>query len=473
MCPDRVEPLEIRMFGELALHRGAERLPPLESARAESLLAHLLLHRDAPQTRQRLAFAFWPDSSEPQARTNLRHVLHMLRSVLPDAECFLEITPRTLRWRPDSPFRLDVATFEAALARAGDNEEAALREAADAYTGDLLQGHYDEWIVDARERLRGRHLDALGRLASLLADRGSTDEAIAYAERLVAADPLREDAHRLLMRLFDARGERPRALRAYHACCEVLERELGAEPSDETRGVYEGLIRTRVAQPSPGPAGSRTFVGRIGERSRLADVWEASERGRAQLLVVRGEAGVGKTRLIEELREWCERRGGVTAEARSYPAEGALAHAPVVAWLRCEAVAARVRRLDAARMAELARLLPELGPSQPLMLPPDEQRRRLFDVVADAITGPGPPLLRVADDAHWADAESLRFVHYLVARRPRARLLVAATVRDEELDEPHPLTELMASLTVRGQCVDLALGRLSRHETRLLAERFG
>src|SRR5919204_6073451 len=114
--------LSIRLLGEVDIRRGDVPVPALDSARAESLLAYLLIHRDAPQPRQRLAFLLWPDSTEAQARTNLRHVLHTLRRSLPDAERFLEITPRTLRWRPDAPLRLDVAAFEDALARARDDD---------------------------------------------------------------------------------------------------------------------------------------------------------------------------------------------------------------------------------------------------------------------------------------------------------------------------------------------------------------
>jgi DNA-binding SARP family transcriptional activator len=81
--------LRIRLLGSLEVRSGETVLEPLESARAEALLAYLLLHRDAPQSRQRLAFLFWPDSTEAQARTNLRHVLHVLRRSLPDADRFL------------------------------------------------------------------------------------------------------------------------------------------------------------------------------------------------------------------------------------------------------------------------------------------------------------------------------------------------------------------------------------------------
>jgi DNA-binding SARP family transcriptional activator len=89
--------LSIRLFGALDLRYGDRRLSPLPSARAETLLAYLLLHRDAPQSRQHLAFILWPDSSEAQARTNLRHVLHDLRRALPAADRFIEVSSRTLR----------------------------------------------------------------------------------------------------------------------------------------------------------------------------------------------------------------------------------------------------------------------------------------------------------------------------------------------------------------------------------------
>src|SRR4051812_34814462 len=147
------------------------------------------MHRGAPQPRQKLAFLLWPDSSEAQARTNLRHVLHKLRRALPDADRFLEVTPRTLRWRPDAPLRLDVAAFEDALAPAHGDDVDALREAADAYTGDLPEGSYDEWVLEERERLRHCHVDALDRLARGLAGAGKTAGAIVYAERLVRHEP--------------------------------------------------------------------------------------------------------------------------------------------------------------------------------------------------------------------------------------------------------------------------------------------
>jgi DNA-binding SARP family transcriptional activator len=259
--------LRIRLLGGLDLRQDEVALPPLGSARAESLLAFLLLHQEAPQPRQHLAFLLWPDSSEGQARTNLRHLLHVLRRALLEPDRFLEVTPRTLRWRPDAPCWLDVAAFDAAVARSErepGGSEAALSEAVELYAGDLLQGSYDEWLAEERERLRQRYLQALERLVELLEARGDLPAATRRAERLLREDPLREPTYQALMRLHDARGDRARALRVYHACAATLARELGVEPSAATRRAYAALLppgsspppptsRARSARPAPRP----------------------------------------------------------------------------------------------------------------------------------------------------------------------------------------------------------------------------
>src|SRR5215470_2952826 len=138
------EAVRARLLGPLDLCLGERQLRSLDSARAESLLAYLLLHRDAPQPRQHLAFLLWPGSTEGQAQTNLRKVLHTLRRALPDADRLIEIGPRTLRWRPDVPLWLDVEQFERAVA---DGRSA---EAVGLYAGDLLEGRYDDWLAAER-----------------------------------------------------------------------------------------------------------------------------------------------------------------------------------------------------------------------------------------------------------------------------------------------------------------------------------
>jgi DNA-binding SARP family transcriptional activator len=478
--------LSIRLFGALDLRYGDRLLSPLASTRAETLLAYLVLHRAAPQSRQRLAFVLWPDSTEAQARTNLRHVLHDLRRALPDADRYIDVSPRTLRWRTDAPYWLDVAAFEDALARAREDATdrglEALREVVAAYAGDLLDGCYDDWILAQREHLRLRYLEALERLATLLAERGDHVEAIGYAERLIHNDPLNEQAYRLLMRLHATSGHLARALQTYHLCSATLERELGVEPSPETRAAYLGLLPAERDRDPHGeaqqaiPAGGLSLVGRASEWTRLTRLWRETCHGRAQVVLLSGEPGVGKTRLAEELRSWCARTGALTAEARSYASEGAMAYGPLVTWLRSPAITARLGRLDRTHLTALAPLLPDIVPAPSTAILPEtgsdaEQRRRLFEAATRAIHAAGEPLLLVADDLQWCDPETLQFLHYLVRIEPYFPLLVVATVRREEIDSHHPVNALVAGLHALERFTEIDVGRLTQDETVMLAEQ--
>ena len=145
------------------------------------------------------------------------------------------------------------------------------------------------------------------------------------------------------MRLHEASGQRARALQVYHVCSATLERELGVEPSAATREAYEALLPADRGHAAPVdalpavPTGGSSLVGRASEWTRLTTLWRATERGRAQLVLVTGEPGIGKTRLVEEFRSWCARTRGRDRRGALVRGEGALAYGPVVAWLRSAA----------------------------------------------------------------------------------------------------------------------------------------
>jgi DNA-binding SARP family transcriptional activator len=215
--------LHIGLLGDFSLVYGEEPVTSVNTPRLHSLLAYLVLHRGAPQLRQHLAFLFWPDASEAQARTNLRQMLHQLRHTLPDADRFLQADASTVGWRSDAPFELDVTRFEHALVLADaavgeDGQRAGLERAARLYRADLLPSCYDDWIISERERLRLRHRQALAQLMDLQEARRDFAEALRVAQRLQRDDPLDEAAYRSLMRLLALRGDLTGALRAYHAC---------------------------------------------------------------------------------------------------------------------------------------------------------------------------------------------------------------------------------------------------------------
>jgi DNA-binding SARP family transcriptional activator len=242
--------LHIQLLGAFRLVYGEELVTSLSSARLRSLLAYLLLHRNAPQPRAQIAFIFWPKSTESQARNSLRNLLYRLRQKLPDADRFLYVNAQTLQWRPQAPFELDVADFEQAMlqvdsVRTADNQatmRTSLETAVALYQGDLLPSCYDDWILPDRQRLRIAFLSALDRLIRLLASQQQYLAAIRYADRLLQHDPLHETNYRRLMQLHAQHGNRAAALRVYQRCVETLNEKLGVEPDPRTQTLHAQLL---------------------------------------------------------------------------------------------------------------------------------------------------------------------------------------------------------------------------------------
>src|SRR5262249_22774143 len=241
--------LRVRLLGAFSVVLGAEAADSLNSARMQSLLAFLILNRDTVHLRQRLAFLFWPDSSEAQARNNLRQLLYALRRAAPALASELLMDSRLVRWTPETTIHLDVSEFESELALAETARRQsdfgamlrALERAVSLYTGDLLPSCYDVWITPARDRLRQSYLFALRQLIHLFDTQQRFIQAIGYAPRLIAHEPLDEAGYRELMRLLTAIGDRAGAARVYHECAAVLQRELGIAPSQETQEAYTAL----------------------------------------------------------------------------------------------------------------------------------------------------------------------------------------------------------------------------------------
>lgn len=479
--------LHIRLLGECSLTYGREVVQSVASPRLQSVLAFIILHRSGSQSRRHLAFTLWPDSTESQARTNLRRELHNLRQALPAAEEFLSVGTQTLQWRSGAPFTLDVAAFEQAVSAAHDaagagddaSQRAALAEAVALYKGDLLPGCYDDWLLAERQRLRQAYLHALEQLVGLLQRQRDYRAAIDYAQQLLREDPLAEEAYRYLIRLYAANGDRARALRVYHTCVTTLQRELGVEPGADTRQAYEALLHAATPPPpqhlpQTGFAGTTPLVGRQEEWQRLLSCWRQAAAGHSQSVVMLGEAGIGKTRLLEELVAWAGDQGIITAQTRCYPFEGGLAYAPVSDWLRAVGLRAEVQELDGVWLTQVARLLPELLAEQPNLTPPQPiteswQRQHFFEALARAIFALRRPLLLVVDDLQWAGEETLAWLHYLLRYTPQSPLLLAATIRSTEIDPAHPVAPWLTDLRRTDQLAEIELGPLDEAETALLA----
>ena len=475
--------LHIQLLDAFQIRLGTETLAGFDQRRQQLLLAYLLLHRHAPVSRQHLAFTLWPDSTDAQALGNLRRELSKLRRHLPQAERFLSINNQSVYWRTDADCTLDVAAFEDALAAASQkpNPEASislLAMAVEQYAGPLLPGFYDDWLLGERERLAQSYSQALEKLAQLSEEERDYADAIAWAQRLLHQDPVHEATYRRLMRLYALTENRATALRTYHACVSVLEQELDVEPDRETRQLYERLLLAKDRAELPAPASRRIpptrLVGRQAEWQQMLTLWQRVSRGESHFLLVSGEAGMGKSRLVEELANWVSRQGLPTAHARAFAAAGELAYGPIAEWLRAESLAASLADLDSVWLTEVSRLLPGLRSlrpevAQPAVLTDSWQRRRFWEGLAQASLAGREAKLLWLDDLQWCDGETLAWIGYLLQTAPDAPLLVAGTVRPDEIDAGHPLRDLTSALAGLGRLTEIDLQPLDGAASAQLA----
>ena len=218
------------------------------------------------------------------------------------------------------------------------------------------------------------------------------------------------------------------------------------------------------------------MVGRDAEWQTLQSAWEKARRGRAQFVAIHGEAGIGKTRLAEELLIWAKRQGYLTAQARSLEAQGMLAYAPIASCLRSLNQHRSLAELDDLWLVELSRLLPDLLVQRPDLPQPRRmsegwQRLHLFEALSHALRTGGEPLLLLFDDLQWCDRETLEWLHFFFEQGKDQPFLVLATVRESELDAGHPYLRLQTALGRSGQAKTLRLRPLDETQTLALASQ--
>jgi DNA-binding SARP family transcriptional activator len=335
--------IEIRLLGEFSAKSGGIEINGL-STRHQSLIAFLALHSATAIQRSEAAFKLWVDSKEAQALTNLRKSLHQIRNILPSGD-FIKADTQTLQLILSQNDQIDVLAFlaqvdiaeQAHASNDRDAEQTALEAATVLYNGDLLPSCYDEWIMPERERLQNLFTQGMDRLIALLEERQYYRDAIKGALRLLQTDNLRETTYRTLIRLHALNDDRAAALNVYHICARVLSEELGVEPDESTRELYEQLLKSETglqrARASVAPV-SHPLVGREEEWKKLLDEWKLCSSGELRMTVLSGEAGIGKTRLAEEFLHWAKRQGIRAASAACYSAEGQLSFASITKWMR-------------------------------------------------------------------------------------------------------------------------------------------
>jgi DNA-binding SARP family transcriptional activator len=483
--------LLVCLLGEQAIVDDTVGVVRIRSSRASALLAYLTLHAGFSQTRQRIASLFWPDSTDAQALTNLRRELHNLRQALGDGSP-LVITSTDLCWHDDHSSQVDVRLFEAerlaaVQAEARGELDTALAQADSAlarYRGELLPGCYDDWVLEPRADLERQCVELCDLVAGIRQRTGELARAAEAVRRRIVLRPLEEAGYRTLMNLQESMGDPAAAVSTYHRCASVLERELGVAPDRSTQQALNRVM-TRLrpahdarAQAVPAVERARLapadLVGRAHELAALETQWRFAAEGRARLVLVRGGAGVGKTRLVTEAARRAGARGAVVAVSRCFGMFGGATLAPVADWLRHPAAQAAIATLDPVWRTEVERLLPptaaraEVAAGSRAMVDA-WQRHRFLEGLARALLSIGRPTLLVLDDAQWCDHETLAFLGFLLDLEPRAPLLLAATVRDDERGSDAELLDWTHRMQVDGLLTEIALGPLEPAETAHLA----
>ena len=478
--------LDIRLFGHASVTFAGAQLKFAKRSTTLAMLACVLLKRGRPISRESLAYLLFPEIDEAAALAELRRYLYLANKALPasDGDPWLLLDAETVRWNERAEAFVDVAEFE----RLGANVETQER-AIELYAGDLLEDVYDDWILAERERLRSRYLALLNDSIERRRANREFSAAIAYANRVLAADPWREDTLRTLVAIRYESGDTAGALAEYDRFAKRLRDELAIAPMPETVALRQSILRNEVvpgsvqrAVPLDDPHVGRTtlvlpFVGRRRELARLRAAWSRAARGAGSLVLLSGEAGVGKTRLTSELARVVQSEGGrvlvgTTAAPESTPYQA------IVEALRSGLPLLLARPPIPARRSTLARLLPELrDPDVPdVELPqqsPERETSRTYDALRHAVCGLASPrpLLLVLEDLHWAGSASIEALGAIARELTRVPMLVLATCRDEETPLDHPLRTLQRSLQLFGNVDEVQLERLAEQDVEELVDR--
>lgn len=467
--------LEIRVLGELVVRQGGRPVALPSSKKTRALLGYLAV-TGGTHLRERLCDLLWPGPDDPRAA--LRWSLTKIRSVLDGGGITRLAADRERVGLEGATFACDLLGVRQALSGTiRDTPTDALLRAATAFQGELLEGldmadayRWQEWCVAEREAARTTRLQVLATLVERLA--GEPERALVHARERVRVDPLSEIAHADVVRLLHTLGRKLEAQQQYDTCRRILANELGAKPSGALLVARTADVSTSPPPPpaprsSPAPSTARPSllptVGRDDVLGALDAVVSAAAGERsAKVLLVSGDPGIGKTRLLDELAQRVLRAGGRTLRGRAFEAEMVR---PYGAWIDA------LRSVPPADFTD--GLAEDLGPllSDRPTADVTGEKHRLFDAVARLLRqlGTTAPVAVILDDIQWFDEASAALLHFVARAVSPSRVVLACGARDEELADNPSAVRLVRAMQRDGRVQEVALSPLDASATAALA----
>jgi DNA-binding SARP family transcriptional activator/tetratricopeptide (TPR) repeat protein len=461
--------LEIRVIGELEVQLAGTKAELPASRRVRALLGWLAVH-PGRHSRSRLAGQFWPDVLDASARASLRSAIWALRSALgPDFGSYLATDRDSVTLAADG-LSVDLQEVRRLIAQGQP------RAALDLCRGDLLQELDDDWVVEAREELGRDIAAALRDLMEQATAAGDLAAAVDWARRRAALCPLDESAGADLIGILVQAGDASAALEAFARLRDRLDSELGILVSPETAALVSHLRRTAGR---PGEAGlpvhrgsgasehavkpAAGLVGRDQDFAELVKAWQAARGGSGGAVLLEGEGGIGKTRLVEELQATARRATPDAALIAGTTAAGPGRASPFAIWTDAlsDLVSVTGHPPDTqAWTADLARIVPALagrkadtGRATPASADPQLGRVQLCEAVVQFVAWVSrqAPLLLAFEDLHLADTASLELIAYAGRRLRHTPVLLILTRR--RLPSRQDLDAVLGALRSRGALV--------------------
>ena len=491
---DTIMPLRVRLLGGFCVERidAGQTVSGWRRRSAKTMTKLLAVHPGHTLHREQIVDILWSGVNAESALNSFGKALHAARHALePELprrkdSAYLRLTDGMLTLNTEH-VTVDTDQFEQLAEAAVRRQEIAAYEMAlAAYGGELLpEDRYEHWCSERRSVLVELRLRLLLGLAETLEIHGAYNYAADRLRDVLQHDPTREAAHRQLMRLYARMGTPDQAVRQFHLCEDGLRRELDLAPQPETISLYGEILAHRLSQrPSrrdqsdlscSSPARSsngHSFVGRERVIERMCDQLSRRDEGQPGMIVVSGESGVGKTRLLEEFANRAREQGAVTLCGGRGAHASQFACGPFAVALE-DYVAGRseAERMELGRTyPALTRFVPSLGPGSPLLTAAPDLRDYHLDLIPSIVQfftdlAHTKPVLLVLGDLREADDIGLDLIRYLAHLAIRVPLLMLGALRDPDLEAGAGLRRMVEAMTRERLWLRIELSCLCRRDT--------